>query len=223
MLRRAVLAPWQPEPRTARSIETLSTRASSGRSMPRKKMSLHPLWLRSIRTGVASCRMGNGSPGARFSKFGAHAQRIIGRMPGAKHPLIAAHQSERSAAPGRPGSGRRVRDTQPPARSKVRRSVHAWFSRPEKQRWPLRSGGSAISRSRQTGSGVPADRTSTVLRQMKAMNRIKKEQSTNPFVKIVAVVPEPFEFRCLGLQLSRASTPAECSRVSGYGLQDQSR
>ncbi len=32
--------------------------ARSGKSMPRKKMSLHPLCVRSMRTGVASCRMG---------------------------------------------------------------------------------------------------------------------------------------------------------------------
>ena len=45
-------------PRTARSTETLSTRAPSGKSMPRKKMSLQPLWVRSMRTGVRSRRIG---------------------------------------------------------------------------------------------------------------------------------------------------------------------
>ena len=38
-------------PRTARSTETLRTRAPSGKSMPRKKMSLQPLCVRSMRTG----------------------------------------------------------------------------------------------------------------------------------------------------------------------------
>jgi hypothetical protein len=41
-------------PRTARSMEMLKTRAPSGKSMPRKKMSLQPLWVRSMRTGVTS-------------------------------------------------------------------------------------------------------------------------------------------------------------------------
>ena len=45
-------------PCTPRSIETFSTRAPSGKSIPRKKMSLQPLCVRSMRTGVRSRRIG---------------------------------------------------------------------------------------------------------------------------------------------------------------------
>ena len=85
-----------PAPRTLRSIETFSTRAPSGKSMPRKKMSLQPLWVRSMRTGVVSRRMGNRPP-VCCEQFGAEAQRIIGGMAGAEHPLIAAHGAHAAA------------------------------------------------------------------------------------------------------------------------------
>ena len=73
----------------------LSTRAPSGKSMPRKKMSLQPLWVRSMRTGVVSRRMGK--TGAAVEKFGAEAQRVVGGMSGAEHPLVAAHAAHAAA------------------------------------------------------------------------------------------------------------------------------
>ena len=45
--------PWTP-----RSTDTLITRAPSGKSMPRKKISDHAECVRSMRTGVVSRRMG---------------------------------------------------------------------------------------------------------------------------------------------------------------------
>ena len=85
-------------PRTPRSIETFSTRAPWGKSMPRKKMSLQPLCERSIRTAVRSTRTGKGCSGeARRFSAGRNIQRMVGRMAHAKHPLVAADRADAAA------------------------------------------------------------------------------------------------------------------------------
>jgi hypothetical protein len=67
-------------------------RAPSGKSIPRKKMSLQALCVRSMRTGRAlSERIGKARRGA-LQQFRADAQRLIRRMADAEHPLIAAHE-----------------------------------------------------------------------------------------------------------------------------------
>ena len=59
-------------------------------------MSLQPLWVRSMRTGVASRRMGNRPP-LLLEKLGAQAQRVVGGVAGAEHPLVAAHGAHGAA------------------------------------------------------------------------------------------------------------------------------
>ena len=94
----AAWAASRPAPRTLRSMEMLSTRAPSGKSIPRKKMSLQPLCVRSMRTGVASRRIGKQGLGCLArQQFGADAQRIVGGMAGAEHPLVAAHRAHAAA------------------------------------------------------------------------------------------------------------------------------
>ena len=63
--------------------------------MPRKKMSLHPLCVRSMRTGVASRRIGKSRIAGK--KLRAEAQRIVVRVAGAEHPLVAAHAAHAAA------------------------------------------------------------------------------------------------------------------------------
>jgi hypothetical protein len=58
-------------------------------------MSLHPLWVRSMRTGVASRRIGE--TGIAGKKLGTEAQRIVVCVTGAKHPLVAAHAPHAAA------------------------------------------------------------------------------------------------------------------------------
>ena len=86
-------------PRTPRSTETFSTRAPSGKSMPRKKMSLQPLCDRSIRTGVRSHRIGKQAalPGrAAAARWRIRSGWSLG-MPDAEHPLVAAHRADAAA------------------------------------------------------------------------------------------------------------------------------
>ena len=58
-------------------------RAPSGKSIPRKKMSLQPLWVRSIRTGVRS-RSERKYAVHRGGESGYHGERIVGGMSGAR-------------------------------------------------------------------------------------------------------------------------------------------
>ena len=86
-------------------------------------MSLQPLCVRSMRTGVASRRIGNsGSPAAR-QQFGADAQRIIGGMADAEHPLVAAHRAHAAAHLVGQGLEAQRRDSRRPARWRWRRSA----------------------------------------------------------------------------------------------------
>ncbi len=69
-----------------------------------------------MRTGVRSRRIGIGAVARLGSKqFRANAQRLIGRMAHAKHPLIAAHRAHAAAhlvgqrLKGEPVIGRRQR------------------------------------------------------------------------------------------------------------------
>ena len=85
-------------PRTARSMETFRTRAPSGKSIPRKKMSLQALCDRSIRTGVFSARIGKRAVNRRsLEQLRPDPQRLIRRVPDAEHPLVAAHRSHAPA------------------------------------------------------------------------------------------------------------------------------
>jgi hypothetical protein len=92
----------------------LSTRAPSGKSMPRKKMSLQPLWLRSMRTGVASWRMGKRGRGRSWGCWGCWADDPR-RVPGGRAAVGPPDgrcgtstgcraPSARCAAPGWPAS-----------------------------------------------------------------------------------------------------------------------
>ena len=61
-------------------------------------MSLHALCERSMRTGVASRRIGKGaSSDGRRQQLRPDAQRLIGRMTDAEHPLVAAHRAHAAA------------------------------------------------------------------------------------------------------------------------------
>ena len=66
--------------------------------MPRKKMSLQPQCVRSMRTGVHSRRIGIAAvAGALAEQFRAEAQRVVGGMAHAEHPLVAAHRAHAAA------------------------------------------------------------------------------------------------------------------------------
>ena len=124
-------------------------------------MSLQPLCVRSMRTGVDSRSIGKQAAARRPEQLGAEAQRIIGRMAGAEHPLVAAHgahaaahlvgqrlEAERAVGGGQRAGDRGARPMRRPARR-------------GRCRWPPRSGASAGWYSRQRESArrrVPRDR-----------------------------------------------------------------
>ena len=151
--------PPSSAPRTLRSTDTLSTRAPSGKSIPRKKMSLHPLCVRSMRTGVASCKMGK-SPLLRDPAPSVLAARAAGGRPGARCGTSTGCRGRivRCAAPGRPASGSRGYGMRQPVRWRCRRSARPpQPARAERRRWPLQSGAEAGCCSPSNGISVCAE------------------------------------------------------------------
>ena len=183
--------------RTARSMEMFSTRAPSGKSIPRKKMSLQPLCVRSMRTGVVSRRMGK--TGAPVQKFAPQVQRVIGGMPGAEHPLVAAHaahaaahlvcqrlEGERFVTGGeRTGDG----GARAPLDLRRQEDIDGLFEAALQQVRVSREG------NRRGGPGGGAQRN------VEAVDRVEKEERAHAFVQIVASAAESIERLALGQQL----------------------
>ena len=167
-------------------MEMFSTRAPSGKSMPRKKMSLQPLcsgpcaraWPR-----AGWERAGRGA--SRCQQFGANAQRIVGRMAGAEHPLVAAHRAH--AAAHLVGQGlepkRAVAGGQ--RAGKRRRSGRRRPARRGRCRWLPRSGASAGWCSRRKESARCAPGVSRG-RNVKAVDGVQEKQGPHALVEVVA-------------------------------------
>ncbi len=188
-------------------------------------MSLQPLWLRSMRTGVASCRIGNGSPLRALQQLRPHAQRVIRRMAGAKHPLVAAHRAH--AAPHLVGQRleRRARDTPRPARSKCRRSVPRAFCAARKM--PIASSYRRLSSFSYPSKGIsalPLAISRRARRQMKAVDGVKKKERTHALVEVLARVPELSSSAASASSCSvaalRQKSSRERLRIFGVGRSD---
>ena len=155
--------------------------------MPRKKMSLQPLWLRSMRTGVASCRIGNGRRAA-LQQLRAHAQRIIGRMPGAKHPLIAAHGSH--AAPHLIGQSLKCQPAISGGQRAGKAIARSIALLQAARKIPIASSNRRLRSFSYPLKGISVrPRDSGPRRQMKSMNGVEKKQCPYALVEVFAGVP----------------------------------
>ena len=199
-----------PLPRTLRSTEMLSTRAPSGKSMPRKKMSLQPLCVRSMRTGVASCRMGNSPCSRAVCDIKLRIARAAGgRRDGRCGTSTGCRaRSARCAAPGRRASGSRAGD------------------RPRPARWPAVVGHAAVRLLRgeeqvdgfleaafeQVGIAVEGDQPRSLLgqhaRQVKAIDGIEEKERPDALIEVVALAAERVQRGAFGQQVRRACPAA---------------
>ena len=136
---------------------------------------------------------------AALQQLGPDAQRMIGGMAHAEHPLIAAHRAHAAAdlvrqrLQGQPliGHGQRAgnRVGRPIRRLRLEKSGDGLFKSALQQ---LRVAGK-----RNQGPGVDI----RLQRQMKPVDGIKKQQGANPFVKIFTAMTERLEFGAFDQQL----------------------
>jgi len=130
-------------PLTARSIDTFSTRAPSGKSMPRKKMSLQAL-CRQVHPNLASSPPGSATTrqASGASSSVPDAERL-GRLGGPRlniH-LFPPHRSDAPPDPGWPASGTPSPCTRRPARWRWRHSAPRPPAGPGRRRSPPRTAG----------------------------------------------------------------------------------
>ena len=162
-----------------------------------------------MRTGVGSRRIGkSGSAALRSQQLGADAQRIIGGMADAEHPLVAAHgahaaahlvgqglEAERVVGGGQGAGDRGARPARAPAREEdVDRLLEPAL---QQMRCSRRTGCSA----RAAASGLA--------REVEAVDGVEEEQRAHALVEVVAGAAEAVERVALGQQLFERGIAAD--------------
>ena len=171
-------------------------------------MSLQALWVRSMRTGVrlAQDRDTVASAAGRSSSSRAHAQRLVGRVADAEHPLVAAHRAhaaphlvgQRLEAQAMIGLGQRA--GQPLAGSLRRLGLEKDLDRfleAAQQEQAI-----ALERHQPT----PLHRG--LLWQMEAMDGVEKERGPHALVQVVAGTAQRIQLDALGQQLGQGGRAA---------------
>ncbi len=168
-------------------------------------MSLQPLWVRSMRTGVVSRRMGK--TGASGEQFGPHTQGVVGGMSGAEHPLVAAHAAHAAAhlvgesleGERLISGGQRAGDGGIAAALGLRgeKEIDRLFEAPLEQ-IGISGKGNGCGRS---GGGTQ--------RNVKSMDGVEKEERPHAFVQVVAGAAEAVQRLALGEQLIERQVAAD--------------
>ena len=184
-------------------------------------MSLQALCERSMRTGVASRRIGKGasSAGAR-QQLRPDAQRLVGRVADAEHPLVAAHRAH--AAPHLVGQGLEAQ-----AVIGLGQRAGDRLARPLRcLRLQEDVDGLLEAALQQVGVAVERDEAPALhaglAGQVEAVDGVEEEQRPHALVEVVAGAAEGVQLGALGQQLgaatpTRQNASSERLRTAGSG------